>query len=272
MNFFFMLTLIFIILIFIKINMDKLPNYGFMAFVIGLLAIFELYNFKENFKPYRYEGIYDRYYENNDVLHLPELASDRSGLKCELEKNVLKKNIQDKKFSEYQELKNNMNNVLFGDKQFDEIKFPENYGDISEEEEKIEKVNNIVCPPLCHTLDDTNCEDALDIRVPLNNEDELTSTNPVFTDRFMMEEAQKCLRITAQDGTDPTEDADCGDNCTFNDTINKCVYGVKKCSFDDTREDGDKCRKKCRYFDRKNTCPNDGCTWNSETLSCGEQS
>ena len=34
-------------------------------------------------------------------------------------------------------MKNTMNNVLYGNKQFDEIKFPENYGDISKEQEEI---------------------------------------------------------------------------------------------------------------------------------------
>ena len=93
----------------------------FLGFVLGLLGIIELYNFKENFKPYRYDGIYDRYYENEDLLHIPELSSDRDGLRCAIEKNIKIKGIQDKKFSEYQDLKNTMNNVLYGDKQFDEI-------------------------------------------------------------------------------------------------------------------------------------------------------
>lgn len=249
--------------------MKNLPNYGFMAFVIGLLVIFELYNFKENFKPYRYEGIYDRYYENDDVLHLPELTSDRNGLKCQLEKNVLIKNIQDKKLNEYQDLKNNMNNVLYGDKQFDEIKFPENYGDISEEKDKIEKVNDIVCPPLCHTFTgQRDCEDAVDIRIPLKNEEELISTNPVFANRFMMDQAKKCLNID--------NPRNCGENCVHDSTIEKCVYGVKKCSFDNSREDGDKCRKKCRYFNRESTCPprgrnsGEGCNWNKDTMECEE--
>ena len=33
-------------------------------------------------------------------------------------------------------MKNKMNNVLYGDKQFDEIKFPENYGDIIKRNKK----------------------------------------------------------------------------------------------------------------------------------------
>ena len=119
MNFSFMITIIFVILIFIKINMNQLPNYGFLLFVIGLLGIIELYNFKENFKPYRYDGLYDRYHENHDLLHIPESSSDRDGLKCKIEKNIKIKGIQDKKFDTYKEMKSTMNNVLYGDKQFD---------------------------------------------------------------------------------------------------------------------------------------------------------
>ena len=38
------------------------------------------------------------------------------------------------------------------DKQFDEITFPENYGDITQEMEQINEVNQNVCPPVCHLL------------------------------------------------------------------------------------------------------------------------
>ena len=79
--------------------MKNIPKYGFLIFVVGLLGIIELYNFKENFKPYRYDGIYDRYYENQDLLHIPESSSDRDGLKCAIEKNIKIKGIQDKKFA-----------------------------------------------------------------------------------------------------------------------------------------------------------------------------
>ena len=69
MNFSFMITIIFIILIFIHLQMKNIPKFAFLIFVVGLLGIIELYNYKENFKPYRYDGIYDRYYENQDLLH-----------------------------------------------------------------------------------------------------------------------------------------------------------------------------------------------------------
>ena len=80
-------------------------------------------------------------------MHIPESSSDRDGLKCQIEKNIKIKGIQDKKFDTYKEMKNTMNNVLYGDKQFDEIKFPENYGDITKEQEEINQVNETVCPP-----------------------------------------------------------------------------------------------------------------------------
>ena len=263
MNFSFMITIIFIILIFIHLQMKNIPKFAFLIFVVGLLGIIELYNYKENFKPYRYDGIYDRYYENQDLLHIPESSSDRDGLKCAIGKNIKIKTIQDKKLSEYQDMKNTMNNVLYGDKQFDEIKFPENYGDISKEAEEINTVNEIVCPPVCHLLDNQeDCEGAIDLRTPLKNIDELNNTQPVFNDSYMMREAYKCLDIK-----NPSNSA-CGSNCSVNSDLNKCIYDIKKCSWD---SDKDKCRKKCSFYDREGNCPSEYCNWNASEFKCEEK-
>ena len=46
--------------------------------------------------------------------------------------------------------------------QFDEIQFPEGYGDISDEMSEISNVNQIVCPPVCHLIDrQVECVDAV---------------------------------------------------------------------------------------------------------------
>lgn len=263
MNFSFMITIIFIILIFIKFNMQNVPNYGFLIFVIGLLGIIELYNFKENFKPYRYDGIYNRYFENEEVLHMPESSSDKKGLKCAVDKNLKIKGIQEKKFSEYRDLKNTMNNVLYGDKQFDEIQFPKGYGDISDEMSEISNVNQIVCPPVCHLIDrQVECVDAIDLRTKLNNIDELNSTKPVFNDTYMMNEAYKCLNI------EQPSSRNCGEKCKLSSELNKCIYDIKKCSWDSDKK---KCRKKCNLNERKGTCSEEYCTWNASKLICEEK-
>ena len=46
------------------------------------------------------------YHENHDLLHIPESSSDRDGLKCQIEKNIKIKGIQDKKFDTRKEMKN----------------------------------------------------------------------------------------------------------------------------------------------------------------------
>ena len=84
MNFSFMITIIFVILIFIKINMNQIPNYGFLLFVIGLLGIIELYNFKENFKPTDMMDF--MIYHKIMTFAYSESSSDRDGLKCQIEK------------------------------------------------------------------------------------------------------------------------------------------------------------------------------------------
>jgi hypothetical protein len=263
MNFSFMITIIFIILIFIKLNIKNIPNYCFLGLVVILLGIGELYSFKENFKPYRYDGIYDRYYENKDLLHLPESISDTNGLRCMLQKNVRVKGIQDKKFSEYQDLKNSMNNVLYGDKQFDEIKFPENYGDISNEKEQIDKVNEIMCPPVCHLINtELDCNAALDLKTQLQNDEQLNSTKPIFDDKYMMDEAYKCLNIENPSARN------CGNNCRVNSDINKCTFDIKKCSWD---SDNEKCRKRCSFYDREGSCPGQYCNWDTSELKCVEK-
>ena len=79
------------------------------------------------------------------------------------------------------------------------------------------------------------CNDAIDLRTKLKNIDELNNTKPVFNDTYMMREAYKCLNI------ENPSDKTCGSNCRVNSDLNKCIYDIKKCSWDSDKE---KCRKK----------------------------
>jgi len=261
MNFSFMLTIILIILIFIKLNITKIPNSAFFIFLLIMLLIGEIYHYKEyneKFTPYRY-GSNNKYLKNDLLIHIPENHIDRKGLECSLEKNVKIKNIQQKRFDIYNDIKNDMNNVVYGSKQIDTIHMPNNFGDITKDLEQIDKINAIKCPPVCNLIDnESDCVEAIELREVLPNTNELYSTKPIFNDPYMMEETYKCLSLDK----DSCINAD-GCKVINKDSNDICVYDKKKCVYHDN-----KCKKKCEYFNKKNKCPKEYCSWNSETLIC----
>ena len=57
---------------------------------------------------------------------------------------------------------------------------------------KREKVNDIICPPVCHLINnESDCNDN-DYKEVLNNENEIP-TRPVFNNKKMMRHAYQCL-------------------------------------------------------------------------------
>lgn len=259
MNFSFMLTIILIILVFIRLNIKEIPNYMFLVFLLIMLSIGEIYNYKEineRFSPYKYHGTYekDKYIQDGDLLHIPENHIDRKGLECSLVKNVRIKEVQNKRFDMYREIKQDLNNVVYSDKQIDEVKMPSDFGNISNDLNKINKINETMCPPVCNLIENQiDCEEAVDIREVLPNDNELTSTRPIFNNAYMMDQSYKCLDLNKSD-------CEKSDNCKVVNKNSKdiCVYDKKKCVYHDN-----KCKNKCEYFLKKNKCPGDYCKWDS---------
>ena len=261
MNFSFMLTIILIILIFIRINIKHIPNYVFLIFLLVMLSICEIYNYKElneKFTPYKYYGSFekDKFREVDELVHIPENHIDRKGLECSLLKNVKIKDIQTNRFDMYRDLKQDLNNVVYSDKQIDEIKMPQDLGNITNDLNKIDKINETICPPVCNLINNkSDCEEAVDIREVLPNYNELHSTRPILNDSYMMEESYKCLDLDKSK-------CEKSDNCKIINKNSKdiCVYDKKKCVYHDS-----KCKNKCNYFIKKNKCPTDYCKWESNT-------
>jgi hypothetical protein len=274
MNFFFMLIIIFIILIFIKLNIYTIPNYLFLILLLILLSISEIYNYKdkEKYTSYKYDSSYDRYYDSPNYVHTSSDLSNKLGLNCSISKSLSKKKIQDNRFKSYNNIKNNMNNVIYGDKQVDEIQFPDKFSDVDKyiESDLIKQVNidKIQCPLACNLLDTetSECENAIYLKEVLQNEDNFNTTKPIFRDSYTMRMANDCLKITS-----PATDWACGDNCKYNDNLNKCVYNKKKCQkINSDFEDGiypskkkDLCVKRCELFNEQSKCPTTHCEWNN---------
>ena len=258
MNFFFMLTLILIILIFIKIKIKIIPNNAFLGLLFVLLIINEIYHYKfkkEQFNPYIYDGTYDKYYKNNNYLHMSDSGIDNLGLMCSLNKNVSIKKIQDNKFNEYGEFKNELDNVVYGDNHPDNVKMPNNFGDITKENKKIERINKIICPPVCHLIvNEGDCNNAVDYREILENEDKIKTTAPVFNDKKMLRHSYECLK---------SNPCDTNNGCVQVD--NMCIYNKKKCEYDSKNN---KCRQKCEIFESQSLCSNEYCRWNKNDLKC----
>ena len=259
MNFFFMLLIIFIILIFMKLKIKVIPNYAMLLTTLGLLIINELYYLKftkESFNPYIYDGTYDKYFERESYLHMSDNHIDNIGLMCSLNKNVSIKNIQDTKFKEYKDFKEEINNVIYGNKQIDDVKMPDNFGNITQENEEIQKVNDIICPPVCHLINnESDCNNAVDYKEVLNNENEILTTRPVFNNKRMMRHAYECIK---------SNPCDTSNGCR--EVNGLCVYDKKKCVFENN-----KCRQKCEIYETQTLCPKDKCNWNNNNLKCEEK-
>ena len=258
MNFFFMLTLILIILIFIKIKIPIITNNAMFGSLLFLLVINEIYNHKfkkDNFSPYIYDGTYDKYFEHENYLHTGNSETDNIGLKCSLNKNISIKKIQEDKFREYKDFANSMNNVVYGDKEPDSLKMPNNFGDITVEKEKIDKINDIICPPVCHLIENEgDCNNAVDFKEVLKNESELLTTAPVFENKEMLSHAYKCLN------SDP-----CDTSKGCKEINGMCVYDKRKCFYDTT---ANKCRQKCELYKTRDMCDKNYCQWDSNNLKC----
>ena len=103
MNFFFMLTLILIILIFIKLKIKIIPNKLFTITLVLILIINEIYHYKpnrknkESFNPYVYDGAYDKYFKDDNYLHLSDTYLNNLGKMCQINKNVAIRDVQKKK-------------------------------------------------------------------------------------------------------------------------------------------------------------------------------
>ena len=258
MNFFFMLTLILIILIFIKIKIPIITNNAMFGSLLFLLVINEIYNHKfkkDNFSSYVYDGTYNKYFEHENYLHVSNSETDNIGLRCSLNKNVSIKKIQEDKFREYKDFADSMNNVVYGDKEPDTLKMPNNFGDITQEKEKITKINDVICPPVCHLIENEgDCNNAVDFKEILKNESELLTTKPVFENREMLSDAFKCLK------SDP-----CDISLGCKEVNGMCVYNKKKCFYD---KENQKCRQKCELYKTRDMCDKNYCKWNSNDLKC----
>ena len=258
MNFFFMLMLILIILIFIKLKIPIITNKAMFGFLLFLLVTNEIYNFKfkkENFAPFIYDGTYDKYFQKKNIIHQNNSETDNLGLRCSLEKNLSIKKVQDNKFKEYKEFADSMNNVVYGDEDPDSLKLPDKFGDITEEKKQIEKVNNILCPPLCHLLEnESDCNNAIDLKEVLKDETELITTKPVFNNKKMMRHAYECLK---------SNPCDTSKGCKEVNGI--CIYNKKKCFYDNEAQ---KCRKNCDLYQTSDTCNKNYCDWNRSNLKC----
>lgn len=259
MNFFFMLTIIFIILIFIKLKIKIIPNYAMLIIVLVLLIINEIYNIKfskESFNPYIYDGTYDKYFEKNSYLHMSDNETDNIGLMCSLKKNVAIKKIQDSKFKEYKDFKDEINDVIYGTKLIDDVKMPNDFGNIEKEIDQIEKVNKIICPPVCHLINNqSDCNNAVDYKEVLNNEEEILTTKPVFNNKKMMRHAYECIK---------SNHCEASKGCKVHRGL--CVYDKKKCVFENN-----KCRQKCDIYETQTLCPKDKCVWNTNILKCEDK-
>ena len=196
MNFFFMLILILIILIFMRIKIKIIPNNLFLGIILFLLIVNEIYNFKFNkddFKLYNYDGAYDTYFKNTNYLHEGNSELDKLGLTCSLNKNLAIKKVQDNKFDEYKDILNSMDNVVYGDKKLENLpKLNDNFGDITTEIEKINKINNVICPPVCHLIENKyECQNAVDYKEVLTDRSKLITNKPEFNDKRMLSHANK---------------------------------------------------------------------------------
>lgn len=261
MNFFFMLTLILIIMVFIKMKIPEIPSYAFFGLLVFLLVINEVYNFKfknikhESFTPLVYDGAYDKYFLHKNYIHQGNSEVDNVGLMCSINKNMSIKKIQDNKFSEYKDFMDSMNNVVYGSNQPDSLKMPDNFGDITEEQQKIEKINNVVCPPVCHLIEnESDCNNAVDIKEVLKDNSELETTKPVFDNKRMMRHAYECLKSNP-----------CNTSLGCKEVGGICIYDKKKCFYDTDKQE---CRQRCDVFETRDMCPKDYCNWNNTNLKC----
>jgi hypothetical protein len=253
-----MLTLILIILIFIKIKIP-ITNYAMFGSLLFLLVINEVYNHKsskkDNFSPYIYDGTYDKYFKHQNFLHQGNSETDNIGLRCSLNKNISIKKIQEDKFSEYKDFADSMNNVVYGNKEPDTLKMPDDFGNISKEKEKISKINSVICPPVCHLIENEgDCNNAVDFKEVLTNESKLLTTKPVFENKDMLTDAYECLK---------SNPCDISKGCK--EINGMCVYNKKKCFYDTTEN---KCRQKCELYKTNDMCNKNYCKWDSNNLKC----
>ena len=258
MNFFFMLTLILIILIFIKIKIPIITNNVMFGLLLFLLVINEIYNYKfkkDTFAPYIYDGTYNKYFKKQNFQHPNNSEIDNIGLRCSIRKNVSIKKIQEDKFREYKDFADDMNDVVYGNKQPDTIKMADNFGDITKEKAKISKINTIICPPVCHLIENEgDCNNAVDFKEILKDESELLTTKPVFENKEMLSKAYECLK---------SEPCDTKNGCKEVNGI--CVYDKKKCFYDN---DAKKCKQKCELYKTSDMCDKNYCKWDNENLKC----
>ena len=258
MNFFFMMTLILIILIFIKLKIKVIHNYIFLFLLLLLLLINEIYYYKpnrESFNPYTYDGSYNKYFKTKDYLHLNDNYLNNLGKLCKINKNIGIKKIQNSKFDYYNDLLSKMDNVVYGSANPDELKIPDNFNNINEEKEKIEKINDIICPPTCHLIEDEyDCNNAVDYKEILENEDKILTTQPIFNNKTMLRHAYECLK------SDP-----CDTSLGCRQEGDMCIYDKKKCEYDKEKK---VCRQLCEISKTKQSCPKEYCHWNIDNLKC----
>ena len=274
MNFSFMLTIILLILVHIKLNIKNIPNYMFSVFILIMLFIGELYNYKESkeqFIPVKHDTLFDKYVSNDTFLHKIENNLDKVGMQCKINKNKNIKEIQDKTYNTFDLISKELDKM-------EEMEIPSDSSDITNfllniktkkntDIENIENIKNRVCPEVCGLLKtETECDNSIDINSELENMDELYSTKQVFYGD--MEKKRKECRDATNTQCDNIED------CTVNNN-NKCRYNKKKCLWDSSITDQPKCINTCNYYNTKykceqvNSCDNpDICKWSTQQKKC----